>query len=97
LNLSGLTTTPLNVNTGTVKFDLTLELYEKGEEITGWFEYNTALFSAATMQRMVGHLQNLLADIVVEPNQSLSKLSLLNDVEKAALIDDFNDDFFDDV
>ncbi|RKZ67573.1 MAG: hypothetical protein DRQ99_06290 [Candidatus Parabeggiatoa sp. nov. 3] len=97
LNLSGLTTTPLNVNTGTVKFDLTLELYEKGEEITGWFEYNTALFSAATMQRMVGHFQNLLADIVVDPNKSLSKLSLLSEIEKAALIDDFNDDFFDDV
>jgi FkbM family methyltransferase len=97
LKLDGLTTTPLNVNTGTVKFDLTLELYEKAEGITGWFEYNTALFSAATMQRMVGHFQTLLESIVVEPNKCLSKLSLLNDVEKAALIDDFNDDFFDDI
>jgi acyl carrier protein len=97
LNLNGLTTTPLNVNTGTVKFDLTLELYEKASGLSGWFEYNTALFSAATMQRMVGHFQTLLADIVVAPNKCLSKLSLLNDVEKAALIDDFNDDFFDDV
>jgi len=97
LNISGLTTTPLNVNTGTVKFDLTLELYEKASGLTGWFEYNIALFSAATMRRMVGHFQNLLADIVVDPDKCLSKLSLLNDVEKAALIDDFNDDFFDDV
>jgi hypothetical protein len=92
LNLSGLMTTPLNINTGTVKFDLTLELYEKADSISGWFEYNTALFSAATMQRMAGHFQTLWADIVVDPNKCLSKLSLLSDVEKAALIDDFNDD-----
>jgi amino acid adenylation domain-containing protein/FkbM family methyltransferase len=97
LNLNGLTTTPLDVNTGTVKFDLTLELYEKAEGLTGWFEYNTALFSAATMQRMAGHLQTLLESIVAAPEKCLSKLSLLSESEKTALIVDFNEDFFDDV
>ena len=102
LRLGELRTTPLdtyldNIYTGTAKFDLTLELFEKNGGLTGFFEYNTALFSAATMQRMGEHFQNLLADIVVAPNKCLSKLSLLNDVEKAALIDDFNDDFFDEV
>ncbi|MEK8015997.1 MAG: amino acid adenylation domain-containing protein, partial [Candidatus Parabeggiatoa sp.] len=85
LNLSGLTTTPLNVNTGTVKFDLTLELYEKGEEITGWFEYNTALFSAATIQRMVGHFTILLDSIVAAPETSLSTLRILSEAERHQL------------
>ncbi len=81
LKLDGLTTTPLNVNTGTVKFDLTLELYEKAEGITGWFEYNTALFSAATMQRMVGHFQTLLESIIAAPETSLSTLRILTEAE----------------
>jgi len=82
LNLNGLTTTPLNINTGTVKFDLTLELYEKAEGITGWFEYNTALFSAATMQRMLGHFQTLLESIVAAPETSLSTLRILTAAER---------------
>jgi len=82
LNLSGLTTTPLNVNTGTVKFDLTLELYEKASGLTGWFEYNIALFSAATMQRMVGHFQTLLESIVAAPETSLSTLRILTEAER---------------
>ncbi len=93
LNLNGLTTTPLDVSTGTAKFDLTLELYEKAESLTGWFEYNTALFSAATMQRMVGHFQTLLENIVTAPEKCLSKLSLLSENEKAALIANFNEEF----
>ncbi len=82
LKLDGLTTTPLNVNTGTVKFDLTLELYEKAEGLTGWFEYNTALFSAATMQRMVGHFQTLLESIIAAPETSLSTLRILTKAER---------------
>jgi amino acid adenylation domain-containing protein/FkbM family methyltransferase len=82
LKLDGLTTTPLNVNTGTVKFDLTLELYEKAESITGWFEYNTALFSAATMQRMVRHFKTLLESIIAAPETSLSTLRILTKAER---------------
>jgi amino acid adenylation domain-containing protein len=85
LKLDGLTTTPLNVNTGTVKFDLTLELYEKAEGITGWFEYNIALFSAATMQRMVGHFQILLESIIAAPETPLSSLRILTEAERHPL------------
>ena len=98
LRLGELRTTPLdtyldNIYTGTAKFDLTLELFEKNGGLTGWFEYNTALFSAATMQRMVGHFQTLLENIVTAPEKCLSKLSLLSENEKAALIANFNEEF----
>ncbi|MDM8559622.1 amino acid adenylation domain-containing protein [Candidatus Parabeggiatoa sp. HSG14] len=85
LNLSGLTTTPLNISTGTVKFDLTLELYEKYGNITGWFEYNTALFSVKTIQRMVGYFQNLLANIVATPETKISILRLLTEAERNSI------------
>jgi amino acid adenylation domain-containing protein len=82
LELAGLTSTPVAVNTATCKFDLTLELYEQADSLVGWFEYNTDLFNAATIQRLVGHLQTLLADIVTNPEQSLSQLRLLTEAER---------------
>jgi non-ribosomal peptide synthetase component F len=44
--LPGLTITPLEVHSGTSKFDLTLALEETSEGIKGGIEYNTDLFEA---------------------------------------------------
>ncbi|HID98665.1 MAG TPA: amino acid adenylation domain-containing protein [Thiotrichaceae bacterium] len=87
LNLLGFSIQPLetyldNIYTGTAKFDLTLELFERDGKLTGWFEYNTALFSAATIQRMVGHFQTLLESIVAAPETSLSTLRILSEAER---------------
>ncbi|OQW93757.1 MAG: hypothetical protein BWK79_09490 [Beggiatoa sp. IS2] len=60
LSLDGLTTIPLELDPETAKLDLCLELYEREQGLTGWFEYNTALFTAEEIQRMVGHFQMLL-------------------------------------
>jgi len=82
LRLSGLTAMPLDVDTGTAKIDLTLELYEKSDgSLTGWFEYNSDLFSLQMVQRMVGHLTTLLAGIVENPEQKLRELPLLTKEE----------------
>jgi amino acid adenylation domain-containing protein len=85
LELTGLTTTPIAINTGTAKFDLTLELYERADYLEGWFEYNTDLFNASTIQRLEKHLQTLLADIVANPEQSLSRLRILTEAERNQL------------
>jgi amino acid adenylation domain-containing protein len=48
---------------GTAKFDLTLGLRERGGELEGGFEYATDLFDGATVARLCGHLETLLAAI----------------------------------
>lgn len=83
--LENLEITPLTVTSGTAKFDLTLELYEKAEGLTGWFEYNTTLFKSATIERFAEHLQTLLADSVNTPTKSLSTLHLLSEAERRFL------------
>ena len=85
LELAGLTTMPIAINTGTSKFDLTLELYEKAEHLEGWFEYNVDLFNASTIQRLEGHLQTLLTDMVAHPKKSLSRLRILTEAERNQL------------
>ncbi len=81
----GLTLTPLEVETATAKFDLTLSLEDTEQGLSGSLEYNTDLFDAATIARMCGHLQTLLLAIVTNPNHRLSELPLLSAAEQQLL------------
>src|SRR4028119_73005 len=84
--LPGLTITPLEVHSGTSKFDLTLALKETSEGIKGRIEYNTDLFEATTITRMLGHFQTLLEGILVNPDQRLWDLPLLTAAEQHQLL-----------
>ena len=53
--------------------------------------YNTDLFDAATIERMVGHFQILLEGIVANPDQPISDLPLLTEAEKHQLLVEWND------
>jgi len=88
---SGWTLAPLEVNTETAKFDLSLILEDRPEGLRGWFEYSTDLFSATTIERMVGHWQTLLEGIVSDPNQRIGELPLLTEAERQMLLVEWND------
>ncbi len=89
--LPGLTLMPLEVESGTAKFDLTLFLRETEHGLAGRLEYSTDLFDAATMTRMAGHFQTLLAGIITQPKQPLSELPLLTETERQQLLIEWND------
>jgi surfactin family lipopeptide synthetase A len=83
LALPDLTATPVEVESGTAKFDLTVFVTAIEEGLQTTVEYNTDLFDAATIARMAGHFQTLLAGIVADPDQRLAALPLLTDAERA--------------
>ncbi len=87
---SGWTLTQMDVTVGTSKFDLSLELDDRPEGLIGRFEYNSDLFDASTIERMVGHWQTLLAGIVANPAQRLSELPLLTSPEREQLLVTWN-------
>ncbi|HLJ34874.1 MAG TPA: amino acid adenylation domain-containing protein, partial [Ktedonobacteraceae bacterium] len=78
LELSQLGLELLDLDTGMTKFDLATLVWKNGDRLVGAFEYNTDLFAATTVERMVGHWQRLLESIVAAPEQRLSQLSLLS-------------------
>ena len=80
----------LDIQTDTAKFDLTLELDERPEGIVGRFEYNTDLFDASTISRMIGHFQTILAGIVANPRARISELPLLTEREQQQLLVEWN-------
>ncbi|MEH1952720.1 amino acid adenylation domain-containing protein [Nostoc sp.] len=88
--LPELNITPLEVHNGAAKFDLTLDLEETSEGIKGGIEYNTDLFDATTIARMLGHFQTLLEGIVANPEQHISDLPLLTPAEQHQLLGKWN-------
>jgi len=90
LEVAGLNLQVQEVETGTAKFDLTLFVEDRGRELVAIFEYNTDLFKATTITRMLGHFQTLLEGIVANPNQRLSDLPLLTEVERNQLLIEWN-------
>ncbi|HWQ34984.1 MAG TPA: condensation domain-containing protein, partial [Blastocatellia bacterium] len=86
LHLPGLQASAINADPGTAKFDLMLMLEEEQGRLTGDFEYNTDLFDAATIERMAGHFETLLAGIVASPETKISQLPLLTEAERQQLI-----------
>lgn len=88
---SGWTLTQMDVTVGTAKFDLSLELDDRPEGLIGRFEYNSDLFNADTIERMVGHWQTLLTGIVSNPALHLTELPLLTAAERTQLLLTWND------
>ncbi len=90
-SLPGLEVTALDFAGMIAKFDLTLGLFDRGDELAGWIEYNTDLFDRVTIARLAGHLMNLLAGVAAEPDVPLSRVELLGDAERHQLVREWND------
>ncbi len=91
LELPGLSLNAIEIESKTAKFDLTLEAQESSAGINGWFEYNTDLFDADTISRMIGNWQVLLEGVVAQPDQQISHLPILTEAEKHQLLVEWND------
>ncbi len=73
------------IRRGTAKFDLAMGLTESAGKLSGYLEYATDLFDAATIERMVGHWQTLLDGIVADPDCRIGELPLLTAEERRQL------------
>ncbi len=81
LELPGLRLEMAEVESGTAKFDLSLTLMERQEEIAGWLEHDLDLFDPSTAGRIAGHLRVLLAAAAAGPDRPLSEQPLLSGEE----------------
>jgi thioesterase domain-containing protein/NRPS condensation-like uncharacterized protein/acyl carrier protein len=74
LKLSELTVSPLHIYRGTIDFDLPLFMEDLGEKLSGVLYYKTDLFDASTISEIVTNFQDLMANLVANPEQKLSAL-----------------------
>ncbi|MGH3874274.1 MAG: amino acid adenylation domain-containing protein [Pseudonocardiaceae bacterium] len=90
-DFSGLEIDDLALPTITASFDVTVEFQESGAVLHGAMSYNTDLFDAVTIKRMVGHLLVLLDGIATDPDQPVARLPLLTEPERHQLCTEWND------
>ncbi len=81
LELPELTLESFPLERGTTLFDLTLIMGETEDGLGGVLEYNADLFKAGTIQRMAGHLVQLLEQVVKRPQMPIEALELLTPIE----------------
>jgi len=90
IELPGLAIKPVNIESGTARFDLSLNVWETDAALRGHLSYRTDLFDAATIKRMLAHFRTLLESIVNHPDERVSALSLLPEDERRQLLHDWN-------
>ncbi|HEX5752319.1 MAG TPA: amino acid adenylation domain-containing protein, partial [Archangium sp.] len=90
LATQGLKLSPLTLEGDTAKFDLTLGFLETDQGFVGEMEYNTDLYEASTVQRMLEQLQVLIEGIVNAPDRKLRELSLLGATERQKVLVGWN-------
>ncbi len=89
-NVAGVTISPVENHSGTSKFDMTMFMLEEGNNLAGALEYNTDLFDAATIDRMLRHFENLLAQVVAAPESRIDEIPLLTATERERAISEWN-------
>jgi amino acid adenylation domain-containing protein len=90
LELPGLTLSPVEGDSETAHFDLTVQIANTEQGLTATFVYNTDLFEASTIARMLANFQTLLEAVVADPEQHLFDLPLLSETERRQLLVEWN-------
>jgi non-ribosomal peptide synthetase component F len=93
--LGGLKLQHIETDTKTAKGDLFLSLVERPEGLRATLEYNTDLFEAATVERMLRHYQILLEAAADDTSLRVSDLPLLGPEERQQILLQWNSTQFD--
>ncbi len=81
---------PVEFTLDVAKFDLTWNAQETVEGIDCNLEYRTQLFNAATIERMTGHLLQILTELTINPAQRIAELELITGSERRQILAEFN-------
>ena len=91
MQLPGIEMTMLPSAATGAKFDFNLVLEEAPQGLQGFAEYCTDLFESATIRQMLRHYSQIIREMVRDPKQCVSTLSLLTETERGELLFDWND------
>ena len=88
--LTGLSAHLVDLDPGVARSDLLLELIDADGRLEGWLEYSSDLFEEATIVRMASHFRKMLELIVANPEERITRISLLPERERRLVLKDWN-------
>nr|QEO73686.1 condensation domain-containing protein [uncultured bacterium] len=91
LTFGGHPATQADASSDTAKFDFAVSVFEGADGMGGRIEYSTDLFDAATVDTLAERFVRLLESAVLAPDQRVSELDLLSDVERERVLVQWND------
>ena len=74
----------------TSKFDITLNLTQSSDGISGFFEYATPLFEAETIERWFNYYTTILEAVLAEPDRGIGSLDIMGETERNRVLFDHN-------
>lgn len=83
--MGDITLLPFASDAGATKFDLTLFMSDKGDELELTLRGRTELHFAASIERLLGHIEVVLTAAAQDDGVPVSRLPLLSVAERAAL------------
>jgi amino acid adenylation domain-containing protein len=95
VSIPGLTMTPYEYRSQTTIVDLLFTVIENGSGLSILFQYNTALFSPATIQRFIGYFKAIVSAVVADSGLLLKDIDILPIHERQQLLVEFNNEAVD--
>jgi len=90
LRLPGITIEAMALEAVTIEVDLSVSVIDEGLGLTAHFRYNSDVLDVSTIERLIGHFENLLRAIVADPNQRLGSLPMLTQQEQHQSLVEWN-------
>jgi len=90
IKIGDLKTITYKIGNRKAKFDILLEVVDRGEEIAFNLEYCSKLFKAATIERLAGQFNKILREISNHPEIILEDIDVMSKKEKYQLLFEFN-------
>jgi amino acid adenylation domain-containing protein len=90
MEIRDITFFPYKYENKTSKFDITLNVFDRDDEIFFDMEYCTSLFKKETIERFINHLLNIIKQVSERTGISISEISVLSKEEEEQLLYDFN-------
>ncbi|HEX5444986.1 MAG TPA: amino acid adenylation domain-containing protein, partial [Pirellulales bacterium] len=78
------------IHSGAAKYDLTFAIADRDSRLTGTLEYNTDLFDADTVDRLIANWLALLSAAVAEPSLRISQLPVMPAAQRQRLLTEWS-------
>ncbi|MDQ0416186.1 amino acid adenylation domain-containing protein [Croceifilum oryzae] len=86
IEFAGLSFTPYELENKTAKFDLFVEVLDHEQELEFHLQYNTGLFREETVKQLAIYLENLIRNVLSQPEKKLLEFELVTEEEKQQLL-----------
>lgn len=85
-NGSNISFQPFYMDRGISEYDMTLYIWDNGEDLSGVLEYNTSLFDKTVIEKMLAHFEQLMKNAITFPDLKINSISIMTTDEYDSIV-----------